>query len=178
MFRFIHHHMLRSCICQTHVFKLKSGKLLNASAALLHLLFLNINDMADDRLSLYLIWQKDGAIKLQQSKCHKPFLQSYMTIAVTSSVFIKMNVSFQGVIIIPGRKNKIKKYFLIMHYDACCVYNRVCVQVQSFVRGRSVRKRRDKLKAEGRAQSVPRDEMLPCKVGTIPGCQVNNSIHN
>ncbi|XP_041831910.1 ankyrin repeat domain-containing protein 6b isoform X2 [Melanotaenia boesemani] len=36
-------------------------------------------------------------------------------------------------------------------------------QVQSFVRGRSVRKRRDKLKAEGRAQSVPRGEMLPCK---------------
>lgn len=36
-------------------------------------------------------------------------------------------------------------------------------QVQSFVRGRSVRKRRDKLKAEGRAQSVPRDEMLPSK---------------
>ncbi|XP_075869157.1 ankyrin repeat domain-containing protein 6b isoform X2 [Nelusetta ayraudi] len=36
-------------------------------------------------------------------------------------------------------------------------------QVQSFVRGRSVRKRRDKLKAEGRAQSLPRDEMLPCK---------------
>ncbi|KAM9704383.1 LOW QUALITY PROTEIN: ankyrin repeat domain-containing protein 6b [Menidia menidia] len=34
---------------------------------------------------------------------------------------------------------------------------------QSFVRGRSVRKRRDKLKAEGRAQSVPRDEILPCK---------------
>lgn len=40
-----------------------------------------------------------------------------------------------------------------------------CLQVQSFVRGRSVRKRRDKLKAEGRAQSLPRDEMLPCKVG-------------
>ncbi|XP_068198822.1 ankyrin repeat domain-containing protein 6b isoform X2 [Antennarius striatus] len=36
-------------------------------------------------------------------------------------------------------------------------------QVQSFVRGRSVRKRRDKMKAEGRAQSVPRDEMLPRK---------------
>ncbi|XP_056150191.1 ankyrin repeat domain-containing protein 6b [Lampris incognitus] len=36
-------------------------------------------------------------------------------------------------------------------------------QVQSFSRGRSVRKRRDKLKAEGRAQSVPRDEMLPSK---------------
>uniref|UniRef100_A0A665V2Q1 Uncharacterized protein n=1 Tax=Echeneis naucrates TaxID=173247 RepID=A0A665V2Q1_ECHNA len=34
---------------------------------------------------------------------------------------------------------------------------------QSFLRGRSVRKRRDKLKAEGRAQSVPRDEMFPCK---------------
>ncbi|XP_072218829.1 ankyrin repeat domain-containing protein 6b isoform X2 [Leuresthes tenuis] len=34
---------------------------------------------------------------------------------------------------------------------------------QSFVRGRSVRKRRDKLKAEGRAQSVPRDEILLCK---------------
>ncbi|KAI5614780.1 ankyrin repeat domain-containing protein 6, partial [Silurus asotus] len=31
---------------------------------------------------------------------------------------------------------------------------------QSFTRGRSVRKRRDKLKAEGRAQSVPREEML------------------
>ncbi|XP_008310938.1 ankyrin repeat domain-containing protein 6b isoform X5 [Cynoglossus semilaevis] len=36
-------------------------------------------------------------------------------------------------------------------------------QVQSFVRGRSVRNRRDKLKAEGRAQSVPRDELLPNK---------------
>ncbi|XP_063078941.1 ankyrin repeat domain-containing protein 6b [Engraulis encrasicolus] len=36
-------------------------------------------------------------------------------------------------------------------------------QVQSFTRGRSVRKRRDKLKAERRAQSVPRDEMLPSK---------------
>lgn len=36
---------------------------------------------------------------------------------------------------------------------------------QSFVRGRSVRKRREKLKAEGRAQSVPRDEMLPSKKG-------------
>ncbi|KAL0967319.1 hypothetical protein UPYG_G00250730 [Umbra pygmaea] len=36
-------------------------------------------------------------------------------------------------------------------------------QVQSFNRGRSVRKRRDKLKAERRAQSVPRDEMLPRK---------------
>jgi len=38
--------------------------------------------------------------------------------------------------------------------------------VQSFVRGRTARKRRDKLKAEGRAQSVPRDEMLPRKVRT------------
>ncbi|MCJ8749976.1 hypothetical protein PDJAM_G00193700 [Pangasius djambal] len=36
-------------------------------------------------------------------------------------------------------------------------------QIQSFTRGRSVRKRRDKLRAEGRAQSVPRDEMLPSK---------------
>ncbi|XP_035279883.1 ankyrin repeat domain-containing protein 6b isoform X1 [Anguilla anguilla] len=36
-------------------------------------------------------------------------------------------------------------------------------QVQSFTRGRSVRERRDKWKAEGRAQSVPRDEMLPSK---------------
>ncbi|KAL2081971.1 hypothetical protein ACEWY4_021789 [Coilia grayii] len=36
-------------------------------------------------------------------------------------------------------------------------------QVQSFTRGRSARKRRDKLKAERRAQSVPRDEMLPSK---------------
>lgn len=36
---------------------------------------------------------------------------------------------------------------------------------QSFVRGRTARKRREKLKAEGRAQSVPRDEMLPSKEG-------------
>ncbi|RXM33935.1 Ankyrin repeat domain-containing protein 6 [Acipenser ruthenus] len=36
-------------------------------------------------------------------------------------------------------------------------------QVQSFSRGRNVRKRRDKLKEERRAQSVPRDEMLPTK---------------
>ncbi|KAK1171906.1 ankyrin repeat domain-containing protein 6-like isoform X1 [Acipenser oxyrinchus oxyrinchus] len=36
-------------------------------------------------------------------------------------------------------------------------------QVQSFSRGRSVRKRRDKLKEQRRAQSVPRDEMLPTK---------------
>ncbi|KAG9336277.1 hypothetical protein JZ751_002624 [Albula glossodonta] len=36
-------------------------------------------------------------------------------------------------------------------------------QVQSFTRGRSVRKRRDKLKAERRANSLPRYEMLPSK---------------
>ncbi len=47
----------------------------------------------------------------------------------------------------------------------------VCVEVQSFVRGRRARKRRDRLKAEGRAQSLPRDEMLPCKVKTGPLCQ-------
>nr|XP_033932427.1 ankyrin repeat domain-containing protein 6b [Pseudochaenichthys georgianus] len=41
-------------------------------------------------------------------------------------------------------------------------------KVQSFVRGRSVRKRRDKLKEEGRAQSVPRDQMLPCKDSVSP----------
>ncbi|XP_041109626.1 ankyrin repeat domain-containing protein 6b isoform X2 [Polyodon spathula] len=41
-------------------------------------------------------------------------------------------------------------------------------QVQSFSRGRSVRKRRDKLKEERRAQSVPRDEMLPTK-GSVAG---------
>ncbi|XP_036438271.1 ankyrin repeat domain-containing protein 6b isoform X1 [Colossoma macropomum] len=41
-------------------------------------------------------------------------------------------------------------------------------QIQSFSRGRSVRKRRDKLKAEGRAQSVPRDEMLPSKESMSP----------
>uniref|UniRef100_A0A671SXA5 Ankyrin repeat domain-containing protein 6-like n=1 Tax=Sinocyclocheilus anshuiensis TaxID=1608454 RepID=A0A671SXA5_9TELE len=33
----------------------------------------------------------------------------------------------------------------------------------SFTRGRTVRKRRDKMKTEGRAQSVPREEMLPRK---------------
>ncbi|GAA6093669.1 ankyrin repeat domain-containing protein 6b, partial [Tachysurus ichikawai] len=36
-------------------------------------------------------------------------------------------------------------------------------QIQSFTRGRSVRKRREKLRAEGRALSVPRDEMLRSK---------------
>ncbi|KAJ3606921.1 hypothetical protein NHX12_026437 [Muraenolepis orangiensis] len=36
-------------------------------------------------------------------------------------------------------------------------------QVQRFSRGRSLRKRREQLKAEGRAQSVPRDQMLPSK---------------
>ncbi|XP_036405940.1 ankyrin repeat domain-containing protein 6b [Megalops cyprinoides] len=36
-------------------------------------------------------------------------------------------------------------------------------QVQSFTRGRSVRERRDRWRAEGRAQSVPRDEVLPGK---------------
>ncbi|XP_076872494.1 ankyrin repeat domain-containing protein 6b isoform X2 [Brachyhypopomus gauderio] len=41
-------------------------------------------------------------------------------------------------------------------------------QIQSFARGRSVRKRRDKLKAEGRAQSVPRDEMLQSKESVSP----------
>ncbi|XP_017293203.1 ankyrin repeat domain-containing protein 6b isoform X2 [Kryptolebias marmoratus] len=35
--------------------------------------------------------------------------------------------------------------------------------LQTFVRGRNVRKRREKLKAEGRAQSVPREDILPCK---------------
>uniref|UniRef100_H3CP72 Ankyrin repeat domain 6b n=1 Tax=Tetraodon nigroviridis TaxID=99883 RepID=H3CP72_TETNG len=36
-------------------------------------------------------------------------------------------------------------------------------QIQSVLRGRSVRKRREKLKAEGRTQSLPRDGSLPCK---------------
>ncbi|XP_067337944.1 ankyrin repeat domain-containing protein 6b isoform X6 [Channa argus] len=36
-------------------------------------------------------------------------------------------------------------------------------QVHTFMRGRSVRKSRDKLKAQGRAQSVPRDEIQTCK---------------
>ncbi|XP_039980728.1 ankyrin repeat domain-containing protein 6b isoform X3 [Xiphias gladius] len=48
-------------------------------------------------------------------------------------------------------------------------------QVQSFVRGRSVRKRRDKLKAEGRAQSVPRDEMLPYKDNTYAADDTQSS---
>ncbi|XP_043075078.1 ankyrin repeat domain-containing protein 6b isoform X6 [Puntigrus tetrazona] len=39
---------------------------------------------------------------------------------------------------------------------------------QSFTRGRTVRKRRDKMKTEGRAQSVPRDEMLPRKDSVSP----------
>uniref|UniRef100_A0A671U5R6 Ankyrin repeat domain 6b n=1 Tax=Sparus aurata TaxID=8175 RepID=A0A671U5R6_SPAAU len=51
-------------------------------------------------------------------------------------------------------------------------------QVQSFVRGRSVRKRRDKLKAEGRAQSVPRDEMLPCKPSLSDPLRRKETRHN
>ncbi|XP_037541648.1 ankyrin repeat domain-containing protein 6b [Nematolebias whitei] len=35
--------------------------------------------------------------------------------------------------------------------------------LQTFVRGRNMRKRREKLKAEGRAQSVPREDVLLCK---------------
>lgn len=38
------------------------------------------------------------------------------------------------------------------------------VQIQRVLRGRRVRKRREKLKAEGRTQSLPRDGTLPCKV--------------
>ncbi|XP_054473980.1 ankyrin repeat domain-containing protein 6b isoform X2 [Anoplopoma fimbria] len=49
-------------------------------------------------------------------------------------------------------------------------------QVQSFVRGRSVRKRRDKLKAEGRAQSVPRDEMLPRKDSAADDTQSSDRV--
>lgn len=42
---------------------------------------------------------------------------------------------------------------------------------QSFSRGRTVRKRRDKMKTEGRAQSVPRDEMLPRKCDSASPAQ-------
>uniref|UniRef100_A0A3Q2T3Q5 Ankyrin repeat domain 6b n=1 Tax=Fundulus heteroclitus TaxID=8078 RepID=A0A3Q2T3Q5_FUNHE len=38
-----------------------------------------------------------------------------------------------------------------------------------FMRGRSLRKRREKLKAEGRARSVPRDEMFSCNVSQCMG---------
>ncbi|XP_030637272.1 ankyrin repeat domain-containing protein 6b isoform X2 [Chanos chanos] len=46
---------------------------------------------------------------------------------------------------------------------------------QSFTRGRSVRKRRDKLRAEGRAQSVPRDEMMHCKESVSPADDTHSS---
>lgn len=49
----------------------------------------------------------------------------------------------------------IQRYFTDLH-----------LQIQSVVRGRSVRKRREKLKAEGRTQSLPRDEILTWKVKT------------
>uniref|UniRef100_A0A3B3TEW2 Ankyrin repeat domain 6b n=1 Tax=Paramormyrops kingsleyae TaxID=1676925 RepID=A0A3B3TEW2_9TELE len=48
-------------------------------------------------------------------------------------------------------------------------------QVQSFTRGRSVRKRRDKLKAERRAQSVPRDNVLPAKEGASAAGDTHSS---
>ncbi|XP_042633272.1 ankyrin repeat domain-containing protein 6b [Cyprinus carpio] len=46
---------------------------------------------------------------------------------------------------------------------------------QSFTRGRTVRKRRDKMKTEGRAQSVPRDEMLPRKDSASPANDTHGS---
>ncbi|KAF6730391.1 Ankyrin repeat domain-containing protein 6 [Oryzias melastigma] len=48
---------------------------------------------------------------------------------------------------------------------------------QSFLRGRSVRKRRDKLKSEGRAQSVPRDQMLSCKDSASAAEDTQSSEH-
>lgn len=63
---------------------------------------------------------------------------------------IELNMAHLGAIMLP----------VIIESVTCSA----CAKVQSFVRGRSVMKRRDKLKAQGRAQSVPRDEMLPCKV--------------
>ncbi|KAM8827016.1 ankyrin repeat domain-containing protein 6b isoform 2-T2 [Synchiropus picturatus] len=50
-------------------------------------------------------------------------------------------------------------------------------QVQSFVRGRSARKRRDKLKAEGRAQSVPREELMPCKDSAADDTESSEQVH-
>ncbi|TRY59173.1 hypothetical protein DNTS_032420, partial [Danionella cerebrum] len=46
---------------------------------------------------------------------------------------------------------------------------------QSYSRGRTVRKRRDKMKTEGRAQSVPRDDMLPRKDSESPVCDTLGS---
>lgn len=40
----------------------------------------------------------------------------------------------------------------------------VCLQVSRFNRGRSLRKKRERLKEERRAQSVPRDEVVQSKV--------------
>lgn len=55
----------------------------------------------------------------------------------------------------PRRLLDIQHYFTDLHS-----------QIQSVVRGRSLRKRREKLKAEGRTQSLPRDEILTWKVKT------------
>ncbi|XP_016093068.1 ankyrin repeat domain-containing protein 6b isoform X2 [Sinocyclocheilus grahami] len=46
---------------------------------------------------------------------------------------------------------------------------------QSFTRGRTVRKRRDKMKTAGRAQSVPREEMLPRKDSVSPANDTHGS---
>lgn len=43
-------------------------------------------------------------------------------------------------------------------------YGSVCFQVSHFNRGRSLRKKRERLKEERRAQSVPRDEVVQSKV--------------
>ncbi|XP_069743435.1 ankyrin repeat domain-containing protein 6b isoform X2 [Narcine bancroftii] len=47
-------------------------------------------------------------------------------------------------------------------------------QVLSFCRGRSLRKKREKLKEERRAQSVPRDELIQCK-GSVSVDDVHSS---
>ncbi|XP_051500797.1 ankyrin repeat domain-containing protein 6b isoform X2 [Myxocyprinus asiaticus] len=46
---------------------------------------------------------------------------------------------------------------------------------QSFNRGRTVRKRRDRMKTEGRAQSVPRDEMMQRKDSISPAHEMHGS---
>lgn len=52
---------------------------------------------------------------------------------------------------------------LVVCNDASCL-----LQVLRFSRGRSLRKKRERLKEERRAQSVPRDEVAQSKVGGSP----------
>lgn len=57
---------------------------------------------------------------------------------------------------------------LMLYTPPVCNSASCLLQVLRFSRGRSLRKKRERLKEERRAQSVPRDEVAQSKVGGSP----------